>query len=556
VASQPARPGGASAGDPSSAAGAPLLVAEHAPLVVVGAGPAGLSAALAAAKAGIATVLVDEHPVESALMGLDVPYHFGQRMNAAVQSKGRMIERIAETDPRLSEAFEAGIDLRLGTCVAGAFVSGPSASSLRKPVLMLADGERSWLMSFDRLIVAAGARDLGLGFAGWEKPGVMGARGAMALLRRYHAFDGRTLLVMGSGAVGMQIAFAALDSGIAVAGIVEIEAAVRGPEAMRAELARRGVPFYLRHAVKEAVGGAEVEGAVLLRLDAEGRAVAGSEARVACDTIVTAIGLVPNVELLDLLGCRLAFRSELGGYVPELDEEGRSSVPCVFAAGDCAGTFEGKLVDDNIARAEGALAAAGAARDLGAVAAPPPESAARRHEPGEVHGYWQAWLAAEIAVGGWDVTVCQCEEVTRRELVELRPPRYLGWGGSQVAARNIERLAAEGPLNQDQVKRLTRAGMGHCQGRRCREQVQMLLAIAGKVPVAAVPLASYRPPVRPLPLGICGPQDEPREIREHWTAWFNIPTQWTPHWEPTPVAGSQPAPDISGLGGPAPGDER
>ena len=147
------------------------------------------------------------------------------------------------------------------------------------------------------------------------------------------------------------------------------------------------------------------------------------------------------------------------------------------------------------------------------------------------HSHWQRWLRAEIAASGWDVHICQCEEVTRRELVELRPPRYLNWGSSQMQARSLETLAQDGPVNQDQVKRLTRAGMGPCQGRRCREQVQMLLAASTKVSVSDIPLASYRAPVRPLPLSVLWPHEEPQEMRDNWVGWFDIPTMFSPHWE-------------------------
>jgi hypothetical protein len=100
-----------------------------------------------------------------------------------------------------------------------------------------------------------------------------------------------------------------------------------------------------------------------------------------------------------------------------------------------------------------------------------------------------------------------------------------------MPARGLDALAADGPLNQDQVKRLTRAGMGLCQGRRCREQIALLLALTAKLPVGAIPLASYRPPLRPLPLGVLRPTDEPPAMRRDWDVWFGIPTQWTPFWE-------------------------
>ena len=114
-------------------------------------------------------------------------------MNAAVQNKERMVERLVESNPGLADAFERGIDIELGVYAWGAFMNGPSVQVMAKPMLGLADETRSWMVSFDRLILATGARDLGLSFAGWEKPGVMGVAGALALIHRYKAFDGRRL---------------------------------------------------------------------------------------------------------------------------------------------------------------------------------------------------------------------------------------------------------------------------------------------------------------------------------------------------------------------------
>ena len=233
-------------------------------------------------------------------------------MNGAVQNKGRMVERLVETNPGLAEAFELDIDVQLGVYVAGAFVNGPTAHTLARPVLALADEERSWMVSFDRLIVAAGARDLGMSFAGWEKPGVMGAQAAMALLQRYRAFDGRRLVVMGSGAAGLQTALTALDKARCRRRRRSRRTPSRGPETLRAQLAdARGAVLY-RSCDQGSAGKTEVEGVVIVRLDAADQPIAGSETTIACDTVVTAIGIVPNVELLDVLGCRLTFRCRAG----------------------------------------------------------------------------------------------------------------------------------------------------------------------------------------------------------------------------------------------------
>jgi NADPH-dependent 2,4-dienoyl-CoA reductase/sulfur reductase-like enzyme len=93
--------------DPMSIAGKEPAAAERFPIVVVGAGPAGCAAATEAAGRGLPVLLVDEHPVEPGLIGLDVPYHFGQRADGSVRNRGRMLERVVETNPALAEAFKA-----------------------------------------------------------------------------------------------------------------------------------------------------------------------------------------------------------------------------------------------------------------------------------------------------------------------------------------------------------------------------------------------------------------------------------------------------------------
>ena len=141
-------------------------------------------------------------------------------------------------------------------------------------------------------------------------------------------------------------------------------------------------------------------------------------------------------------------------------------------------------------------------------------------------------MAASVGVSGPDVQVCQCEEVTYRELLAVRAPRYLAADPAKVGGEGVlARLRGEGPVDQDHVKRLTRAGMGACQGRRCREQITAILAGAAGVPLGEVPLATYRAPVRPLPLRVLAEWDEPEEVGEGWEIWFGVPTMWIPHWQ-------------------------
>ena len=520
--------------DRRSIAGKAARADRHVPLVVVGAGAAGVAAAVEAARAGVDVLLVDEHPVDNDMMAMDVPLCFGQRMDATVRNRAAMLQRIVETNPALATAHDAGVEVQLGTYVWGAFVSGPTVQELPAPMLGLADDRRSWLVSYDRLIVAAGARDVLLGFAGWERAGTLGANGAAALLTRYRALAARRLLVVGSGPLGLHTAALALTHGVEVAGVVEIGPRVRGDAALATTLAERGVPFFTGHTLGEARGRTgETESVVLVTVDADGRPV-GATQEIACDAVCVAVGLVPSVELLHLVGARLRFVEALGGWVPEVDDWMRTSAPNVFAAGDCAGFHAAMLAAPDVAREQGRLAGLGAAVSLGVIERH--EAAARRGvlapSPAASDGpaSWQAWLRALIEAGGWEVNVCQCEEVTRRELVETKPPRYLGWDSPQMSARDLAALLRDGPVNQDQIKRLTRAGMGPCQSRRCREQVGLLLAQAAGTTLDRIPMPTFRPPIRPLPLNVLWPADEPAAMREDWVSWFGIPTQFSPHW--------------------------
>jgi hypothetical protein len=142
--------------------------------------------------------------------------------------------------------------------------------------------------------------------------------------------------------------------------------------------------------------------------------------------------------------------------------------------------------------------------------------------------YRTDWLNALGGACGGDTIVCQCEEVTVSDLLGVQPPNYLDRSPT-MQARSLKTLLADGPANQDQIKRLTRSGMGVCQGRRCRDQVAMMLAMESGVELAALPLASHRAPVRPLPLEIIADWEEGQEMRDGWDVWMGIPTQWVPY---------------------------
>lgn len=492
--------------DPKSIGGKFPVPVEAADLVVIGCGTAGLAAAIEAAEAGAHVVLIDENPVAGALIGLDVPLLYGGRLAGAGGNKDRLVERIVAASPALEKAFDLGIDVRLGTYVWGAFVNGPALAALPSPLVGIADEERASFLGFDKLIIATGARDLVLNFDGSDLPGVIGSVAFHAMLARYDSFNGRRLVILGTGELAASSARLAQERGLEVAALVEVggEAETRLPP---------GLPLLAGHVILRAEGDASgVTAAVFAPV------AGGPEVHMECDTIVLAFGRVPNVELLDVLGAALTSVPGRGGFVPTLLPPA-TSLPNVFVAGDAGGLCP--VAYSETAATQG-RAAAHAALGL-------PYTSQTMPAAPDTFDYAGTWLRALCAAGGGDVMACRCEEVSRADLLGVQPPRYLGARSASMQAQDLARLAAEGPLNPDQIKRLTRAGMGPCQGRRCREQVALLLAEAADMAPGTIPLASYRAPVRPLPLAVLAAAEETPAMRAAWEVWFGIASQWVPY---------------------------
>jgi NADPH-dependent 2,4-dienoyl-CoA reductase/sulfur reductase-like enzyme len=441
-------------------------------VVVVGAGPSGIEAAIGAAKAGGSVLLVDENPISGMLMGNDTPLYFGGRMTAATQNSDRMLEAIFMSMPALETAMEAGVELLLGTTAWGVYRNGRGVASLPDQVVGLADAERSWMVGFGRIVLATGARDLAMAFPGWNQPGVMGAAALQILLTRYDAFAGRRILLLGSHDLALETALLAHERGLDVAGLVEVRDAPQGSAELLAKIEAAGIAITCSQTIVSAQGGLNgVEAATL-----------SSGETIACDTICVAIGLIPSIELVDAMHGARALEPMRGGYIP-------AGEATVSAVGDCAGLTDTGF--DHIA-------------------------------------YRMEWMQTLSAISADDTIICQCEEVTRADLIGVQPPNYLA-RPAPMCARSLETLLTDGPANQDQIKRLTRAGMGVCQGRRCRDQVAMLLALESGKPFGTIPLATHRAPVRPLPLNILADWNEPPEMDAAWDVWFGIPTAWVPH---------------------------
>jgi NADPH-dependent 2,4-dienoyl-CoA reductase/sulfur reductase-like enzyme len=314
-------------------------------LVVVGAGPAGLCAAIEAARHGVQTTLVDENPRPGGQLFKQIHKFFGSHRHRAGVRGFRIGEQL------LAEIGELGIRVFLDT-VAFGFHDDDTLGLYRSG--------RIEALRPRRTVLATGAIEKPLTFRGWTLPGVMGAGAVQTMMNLHGVLPGTRVLMVGSGNVGLIVAYQLIQAGATVAAVVEALPAISGWHVHAAKLRRLGVPILLSHTILEARGKESVEEALVAPIDEQCRIDGQSEQRFEVDLVCIAVGLRPLSELAELARCRLEFIAPLGGFLPLHDETMRSSRPGVYVAGDLAGIEEAST-----AMEEGKLAGLSAARSLG-----------------------------------------------------------------------------------------------------------------------------------------------------------------------------------------------
>jgi thioredoxin reductase/bacterioferritin-associated ferredoxin len=452
----------------------------HAPevwdVVIIGAGPAGMSAALQAHALGLKTVVLDEQPTPGGQIYRNVDHAMPQVLTLAGADY-----RAGQT---LTQALrDSGVPVMHGTLV----------WDVSKDLLVSAQRDgRSLQLQARQLIAATGAMERACALPGWTLPGVMNAGAAQIALKTAASIPSGRVVLAGAGPLLYLVAVQLLDAGADVRAVVETspranawQALAHLPRALRnapelvkglklmARLQRAGL-VWARHASHLQVLGTQ-------RTEGLSYTVGQRSHRLDADMVLLHHGVVPDTQLSRLLRVDHHWDATQLAWHPTRDDWAATSLPGFRIAGDGAA-----IGGAHVAALQGRLAALGAATALGVLTiaqrdrlAKPLQAQSRRAAS------MRPFLDALYRPPPWlllpsdDTVVCRCEEVT---------------------AGQVRQMADLGCTGPNQTKFMSRCGMGPCQGRVCGNTVTQLLAQRLNTSPQAVGAYRIRAPLKPISL--------------------------------------------------------
>jgi sarcosine oxidase subunit alpha len=293
-------------------------------VLIIGGGPAGLSAALQLGERGIETLIVDDKDRLGGKLVLQTHKFFGSIDECYAGTRGIEIAKILEDN------------IRTYSCVKVWLNSTAVYVFSDKKVGIVTNGNQYTIINPKIVLNAAGAREKSLIFPGNTLPGIYGAGAFQTLVNRDLVKPAKRLFVVGGGNVGLIAAYHALQAGIDVIGLVEALPQCGGYQVHADKIKRLGVPIYTRHTIVSANGNEHVESVTVCEIDNNFKRIANTEKTYECDTVLIAVGLSP---------------------VNEFYREAEQAGIKVFAAGDAkeiaeasSAMFNGKIAGLEISR--------------------------------------------------------------------------------------------------------------------------------------------------------------------------------------------------------------
>ena len=450
-------------------------------VIVIGAGPAGVRCAQTLVEAGLRPIVVDENRRDG-----------GQIYRRQPDTFTRPYAKLYGTEAERAQALHASFDV-LRTKVD--YMPETLAWNISEGNVHVTCNGRTRALPYDALVICSGATDRLMPVKGWHYAGTYSLGASQIALKAQACAIGRQVVFMGTGPLLYLVASQYVKAGANVAAVLDTSplirrvaalpkllarpAVLRNGFALVASLKRAGVQVLTGVTPVEITGSAEngVQGVVI-------RDSRGNERSFECDAVGMGYHLRPETQLADLARCAFRFDHETRQWLPEVGEDGRTSVPGVYLAGDGM-----KVLGADAAEIGGRLAALAVLKDF-KFRVSDDELQGLRTEQAKMdrfrRGLAQAfpWPVEQVAALPDDAIVCRCEAITAGEL--RRTVREMG-------AREANR-----------AKALCRVGMGRCQGRYCGHAGAEVIAHAAGVPVEQVGRLRGQAPVKPLAIATYG----------------------------------------------------
>ena len=312
---------------------------------VIGAGPAGLCAAIEAAKYGVEVTVIDENLKPGGQLFKQIHRFFGSEEHLA-GVRGFEIGNIL-----LSDAQKYNVKVSLSNVAWGLFEDNN---------IGLCDSNKVNILSCKKVLVATGAVENTISFPGWTLPNIMGAGAAQTMINVNRVLPGKKVVTVGSGNVGLIVSYQLMQAGAEVACVVEGLPEIGGYQVHASKIARMGVPILTRHTIIKAEGDQFVQKVVIGQIDENWKVIAGTQKEIECDLLCIAVGLRPLTELCWMAGMKFEFMPELGGFIPVHNENMQTTINGAYVAGDITGVEEAST-----AMEEGKLAGLSVALELG-----------------------------------------------------------------------------------------------------------------------------------------------------------------------------------------------
>jgi hydrogen cyanide synthase HcnB len=451
--------------------------------VVLGAGPAGLAAAVELSRHGIGVTIVDDNPDVGGQIYRQPPEEF------IITDETHLIKRHKIGHQLIQELNKLSVKM---TIIRNAYTWGLYNS---KCLAILHNGEIEHI-EFDKLFLCEGALERSIPFSGWTLPGIMTTGGLQKMVTNQGLLPGKRFLLAGSSPLLLSVAASLVSAGAEYVGICEgtsyldnlrlllnifaYKNAFLEFVSLQRKLLGKTVKFYRPYKIVSAEGQEKVRKVTIAKLDENWIHIPGSETQIDIDIVGLGFGFLPHARLARLCGCDHVYDSVQKYWKPITDQFMQSSQPNIYVAGDSSG-----IGGADVAEIDGRIAGIHAAFEIGNITQREFSDQMKLllNKKRRINKYVLPLNQIFAPRDGLyhiseDTIVCRCEGITAKEIL----------AGIDLGARNINEL-----------KRITRFGMGLCQARTC-ESIATQLMIQKNISINESGYLSLRPPLSPVQL--------------------------------------------------------